>query len=66
MIQLAVSSLLVTLTTYYPKDHLIFAQTRSNGVDLVHMRSLVALQQRQKIHQCGRLSACAAKRVLIH
>ena len=45
MIQLAVSSLLVTLTTYYPKDHLILAQTRSNGVDLVHMRSLVASQE---------------------
>ena len=65
IIQLAVSSLLVTLTTHYPKDHLSFAQTRSNGVDLVHMRSLAASQHGQKTHQCGRLSAFAAKRVVI-
>ena len=48
-IQLAASSLLVTLTTYYQKYHLSFAQTTSNGVDLVHMRSLAALQEGQKI-----------------
>ena len=64
-IQLAPSSLLVTLTTYYQKYHLIFAQMRANGVDLVHMRSSAALQEGQKIHQCGRLSAFAAKRALI-
>ena len=64
-IQLAASSLLVTLTTYYQKYHLNSAQTRSNRRRIVHMRSLAAQQQGQKIHQCGRLSAFAAKRALI-
>ena len=47
----------------------ISPEFRSNEVKrrrIVHMRSLAAQQQGQKIHQCGRLSAFAAKRVLIH
>ena len=64
-IQLAASSLLATLTPDGQKYHLSFAQMRSNGVDLVQRRSLSAQQQGQKIHQCGRLSAFAAKRALI-